>query len=232
MGGERPKRGWARFGHMAIAVVLRVCGQNGLCVFAFRDSAVEGEWRLPSGLLEQGETLEMAVRRNLSYRMDVDSLAHLEQLQTSGMLDVGVGERIFATSYLGVAPWAAREEQLRSGGAWLSVNHLPKMAGDHAELVQSAADTLRAKISRTELGHALAPSEFTIAQLRDAYAAVLGYEVSSTNLQRVLQRRGQLETTGAIARPGAEGGRPARLYRFVSQAAMAGELSGALLSAS
>ena len=33
---------------------------------------------------------------------------------------------------------------------------------------------------------------FTIAQLRDVYAAALGYQVSATNLQRILTRRGDL----------------------------------------
>jgi hypothetical protein len=50
--------------------------------------------------------------------------------------------------------------------------------------------------------------------LRDIYRAALGRDVSVTNLQRVLQRRGQLEPTGRTAAPGEGGGRPAALYRF------------------
>ena len=44
----------------------------------------------------------------------------------------------------------------------------------------------------------------------------LGYEVTATNLQRVLLRRGALEPTGEMAASGRAGGRPATLYRFVT----------------
>ena len=60
----------------------------------------------------------------------------------------------------------------------------------------------------------LAPEAFTITQLRGIYRAVLGHDVSATNLQRVLQRRGQLELTGESAPAGGSGRRPAALYRF------------------
>ena len=59
-------------------------------------------------------------------------------------------------------------------------------AFDHAEIVGAARDRLRAKLSYTNLGFALAPREFTISALRELYAAALGHPVSATNLQRVL----------------------------------------------
>jgi 8-oxo-dGTP diphosphatase len=76
---------------------------------------------------------------------------------------------------------------------------------------------LRAKLSYTNLGFALAPREFTISELRRIYSAALGYRVSATNLQRVLARRGLLEPTGSVAAPGPSGGRPAALYRFADR---------------
>ena len=75
-------------------------------------------------------------------------------------------------------------------------------------------ERLRAKLSYTNLGFALAPATFTMAELRDLYAAALGHEVSATNLKRVLLRRGVLEPTGERRRPGKSGGRPAEVYRF------------------
>ena len=67
-----------------------------------------------------------------------------------------------------------------------------------------------------DMGFALAPPEFTVAELREVYVAALGYDVTATNLQRVLLRRGVLEPTGEQAPPGRSGGRPAALYRFAS----------------
>jgi ADP-ribose pyrophosphatase YjhB (NUDIX family) len=45
----------------------------------------------------------------------------------------------------------------------------------------------------------------------------LGYEVSATNLQRILTRRGVIEATSQVAAPAAVGGRPATMYRFASR---------------
>ena len=80
--------------------------------------------------------------------------------------------------------------------------------------VGAAQTRLRAKLSYTNLGFALAPVTFTMAQLRDLYVAALGHDVSATNLKRVLLRRGVLEPVGERRRPGRSGGRPAEVYRF------------------
>ena len=53
-----------------------------------------------------------------------------------------------------------------------------------------------------------------MSTLREIYCAALGYEVDTTNLQRVLTRRKVLTPTGNTASPGRAGGRPAALYRF------------------
>ena len=79
-------------------------------------------------------------------------------------------------------------------------------------------DRLRAKLSYTNIGFALAPDVFTVSALRRIYAAALGHHVSATNLQRVLTRRGVLVPTGATAAPGPAGGRPAALFRFSEHA--------------
>ena len=79
-----------------------------------------------------------------------------------------------------------------------------------------SADRLRAKLSYTNVGFALAPATFTISELREVYVAALGHDVSATNLQRVLVRRGVLERVDGRRAPGRSGGRPAALFRFAS----------------
>ena len=88
------------------------------------------------------------------------------------------------------------------------------MAFDHGEIVLAGRERLRAKLSYTNLGFALAPETFTIPELRELYAASLGHEVSATNLQRVLVRRELLEETGERRPSGPHGGRPASVFRF------------------
>ena len=79
-------------------------------------------------------------------------------------------------------------------------------------------ERLRGKLSYSNIGFALAPDGFTLAELRDVYEAALGYEVSATNLKRVLLRRGAIEPVGKTkARHGPAGGRPAEVYRFCAR---------------
>jgi 8-oxo-dGTP diphosphatase len=101
---------------------------------------------------------------------------------------------------------------------WHPVDRLPALAFDHEAIVLAGRERLRAKLSYTNVGFALAPAEFTISELRDLYAAALGHDVSATNLQRVLLRRGVLEPTGRLRPPGPTGGRPGALFRFRSPA--------------
>jgi hypothetical protein len=96
------------------------------------------------------------------------------------------------------------------------VSHLPEVAFDHREITLAGRERLRAKLSYTNIGFALAPPEFTISELRDLYTSALGHDVSATNLQRVLLRRGVIEQTGETRPPGRGGGRPAAVFRFRS----------------
>jgi len=172
-----------------------------------------GCWALPSGPVEADETLGASVARHLASKVDLDEIAHLEQLETRSDPHRDPSQRTIATAYLGLLPSTAHPE-LPANAAWLDAGALPSMAFDHASIIESATGRLRRKLSYTNLGFALAPATFTISQLRDLYAAALGYQLSATNLQRVLSRRGQLVATGATASPTRAGGRPPQLFRF------------------
>ena len=88
---------------------------------------------------------------------------------------------------------------------------------DDAAIVAAAQARLRAKLSYTNIGFALAPATFTISELRQVYVAALGHDVAATNLQRVLLRRGVLERIEGLRPSGRAGGRPAAVFRFASQ---------------
>jgi len=100
---------------------------------------------------------------------------------------------------------------------WHPVDRLPALAFDHEAIALAGRERLRAKLSYTNIGFALAPDEFSVSELRDLYTAALGHEISATNLQRVLVRRGVLEQTGGRRASGPAGGRPGALFRFRAQ---------------
>jgi 8-oxo-dGTP diphosphatase len=203
--------------HVALAAVLRVRGSEPQVLVWERARAPEaGAWALPGGYLEATETLEESIRRHLAAKVDVRELSHLEQLGTWSSPARHPSERQLATAYLGLVP-ADVDPAVPEDTAWHPVDRLPHMAFDHGEIVLAGRERLRAKLSYTNLGFALAPPTFTISELRELYAAALGHEVSATNLQRVLVRRELLEDTGERRPPGPHGGRPATVFRFRSR---------------
>jgi hypothetical protein len=202
--------------HEALGVVLQVRG-GGLQVLLWQRAReqINGAWALPGGLLGATETLEASIRRHLAAKVDVRELAHLEQLETRSDPARHPG-RVIATAYLGLVP-SHHDPAVPADTAWHPADALPKLAFDHHVIVLAGRERLRAKLSYTNVGFALAPPRFTISELRTLYRAALGHDVSATNLQRVLLRRGVLEPTGEARPPGKAGGRPAALFRFRSQ---------------
>ena len=205
----------ARPAHAALAVVLQV-RDGALQALLWKRAREPYGWALPGGRLEPDETLEASIRRHLAEKVDVRELSHLEQLGTRSDPHRVPGERELATAYLGLVPSDA-DPDLPADTAWHPVEDLPETAFDHGAIVLTGRDRLRAKLSYTNVGFALAPETFAISELRDLYTAALGHEISATNLQRVLLRRDVLRPTGVTRAPGPTGGRPASLFRFGSR---------------
>ncbi|MBS9534302.1 NUDIX hydrolase [Mycobacterium sp. M1] len=205
--------------HEVLTVVFRVgdlgSRQPGLNVLLWqraRDPQL-GRWSLPGGVLRDDEDVMASARRQLAEKVDLREVAHLEQLGVFSDPGRVPGTRTIASTFLGLVP-APADPELPADTRWHPVDALPEMAFDHAVMVADARARLVAKMSYTNIGFALAPTEFVLSALREIYSVVLGYQVDVTNLQRVLVRRGVITGTGTTARSGRSGGRPAAVYRF------------------
>ncbi len=200
--------------HATLAVVFQVRDGRLRALLWERGRAPDaGAWALPGGVLDAGETLEGSIRRHLATKVDLREVSHLEQLSTWGDPDRVSGTREIATAFLGLVPLGV-DPSLPTDTRWHDVDVLPRTAFDHGEIVIAGRERLRSKLSYSNAAFALAPPTFTLAELRDVYVAALGYEVSATNLRRVLERRRVIEPTGDRRSPGRAGGRPAEVYRF------------------
>jgi ADP-ribose pyrophosphatase YjhB (NUDIX family) len=200
--------------HAVLAVVFQV--RNDVLHVLLWERAREpfrGAWSLPGGMLDSGETLEESILRHLETKVDVSEVAHLEQLGTWSDPARHPGRWELATAYLGLVPLGI-DPRIPADTRWHRVDELPETAFDHGEIVLAGRERLRGKLSYSNVGFALAPPSFTLAELRDIYAAALGHDVSATNLKRVLLRRGVLEPTGERRTHGPAGGRPAEVFRF------------------
>jgi ADP-ribose pyrophosphatase YjhB (NUDIX family) len=206
-----------KFRHEVLAVVFQVRQQRLTVLLWQRASApFSGLWSLPCGPLGPAERLGASVARHLATKVDLTTIAHLEQLETRSDPARDPRGRVLATAYLALIS-ADADPRIPADTAWHPVDALPPTAFDHGSIAASGRERLRAKLSYTNIGFALAPPAFTISQLRDIYAASLGHPVSATNLQRILTRRAVIEATPAIARPTPAGGRPPQLYRFAAR---------------
>jgi ADP-ribose pyrophosphatase YjhB (NUDIX family) len=203
--------------HTALATVFQVREDELQALLWERArEPFSGLWSLPGGALGEGETLEESILRHLETKVDVSEVAHLEQLGTWSEPDRHPERWELATAYLGLVPHDI-DPHVPGDTRWHRVDELPPTAFDHGAIVLAGRERLRGKLSYSNVGFALAPPTFTLAELRDIYAAALGYDVSATNLKRVLLRRGVLEATGERRAHGPAGGRPAEVFRFRSR---------------
>lgn len=203
--------------HVALAVVFQV-REGALCVLLWERARdpYRGRWSLPGGVLGPDESLERSILRHLAAKVDVREVAHLEQLGTWSDPERHPGRRELATAYLGLVPLGL-DPGVPEDTRWHAVDELPPTAFDHGAIVLAGRERLQGKLSYSNIAFALAAEAFTLAELRDVYEAALGYEVSPTNLKRVLVRRGAIEAVGGRRAHGPSGGRPAGLFRFRSR---------------
>jgi 8-oxo-dGTP diphosphatase len=172
-----------------------------------------GKWSLPGGMLLSAEDVDDSARRQLAEKVDLTRVSHLEQIGVFSAPHRMPDARTVATGFLGLVPLDA-DPSLPPDTAWHPVGALPSTAFDHGRIIDQAHRRLQAKLSYTNIGFALAPAQFTVAELRRIYATALGHDVDPTNLHRILLRRGMLAPTGTTGPRNPVGGRPAALHRF------------------
>ncbi|MFQ5407192.1 MAG: NUDIX domain-containing protein [Anaerolineales bacterium] len=174
----------------------------------------EGCWAIPGGFVHYGESLDDAARRELLEETGVRDV-YLEQLYTFGQPDRDPRGHTVTVAYFALIP--ADSVELSAGSdaaeaAWHSVYGPPKLAFDHAYILQYALQRLRYKLEYTAAGFRLLPAEFTLTDLQTAYEIVLGEKLDKRNFRRRLVDAEVIEKTNR-RRQGGEG-RPAMLYRY------------------
>src|SRR6266516_3689923 len=150
--------------HATLAVVFQVrAGKLQVLLWQRAKDPFAGAWSLPGGYLEPGETLEQSIRKHLAAKVDVRELSHLEQIETLSDPDRDPREWQIATAYLGLVPTGV-DPELPADTAWHPVSALPELAFDHREITLAGRERLRAKLSYTNIGFALAPAQFTSSE--------------------------------------------------------------------
>ncbi len=173
----------------------------------------EGLWALPGGWLGSSESLDAAASRTLAETTGI-APSYLEQLYAFGAVDRS------PTRVVSIVYWAlVRPDEVPEDGladdvenvAWFDAAEPPRLAFDHNEIVEYALWRLRNKVGYSRIAHGLLADQFTLAELREVYEAILGRRLDPANFRRQVEHSGTLIPTDRF-RTGSH--RPARLYRY------------------
>jgi 8-oxo-dGTP diphosphatase len=173
------------------------------------------KWALPGGYDAAGETTQAAMARILQAKAGIliHDLPLVEQLYTFDTVARDPRGHAVSVTYMGLGK--DLNPQLSSttqNPQFFPLSALPKLAYDHAHIVDYAYQRLQAKVSYTNAIHALLPLQFTLSQLQSAYEAVLGRELDKRNFRKKFLSLDLIEETANMYQDGAH--RPARLYKF------------------
>lgn len=184
-----------------------------------------GQWALPGGWLDTAEGLEDAASRTLEETTALTP-SYLEQLYAFGEVDRSPS-RVVSIVYWALLRSDHVDAQIARHAAsasapenveWFPAAGVPALAFDHNRIVDYALWRLRNKAGYSRVAHGFMAETFTLAELREAYEAILGRRLDPANFRR------QVETSGALLptdlfRTGSH--RPARLYRYNKDVEMA-----------
>ena len=171
-------------------------------------------WSIPGGFLKVSESLDDAVLRVLKEKAGVENV-YVEQLYTFGDPKRDPRARVITVTYFALIPWKDLihpPSDKISDLTWSPVNHLPRLAFDHREIVEYAVRRLRAKASYSNIVYGLMPRQFRLSELQRMYEIIINDKLDKRNFSKLMLATGLLQETGRKDIAGAH--RPAMLYKF------------------
>lgn len=177
----------------------------------------KGRWAFPGGFVQVEEPLEDAARRELAEETGLKDV-FLEQLHTFGAVERDPRERVVSVAYSALVKLSDHRAKAATDAAraqWFPLSKVPKLAFDHARILEAARARLQSKGRYQAVGLELLPEKFTLSQLQHLYEAVLETELDKRNFRKRMLGLGllvPLKETQMIGRH-----RPAQLFRFNAQ---------------
>lgn len=198
------------------SVIFQLIG-NELSVLLIKrtNEPFKGVWALPGSYNPAGETTHEAMARSLRAKtgITVKKLEFVEQLYTFDNVGRDPRGPTISVTYLGLSrnliPKASKSTQHPQ---FFPVNDLPKLAYDHAGIIDYAFGRLGSKLLYSNIAFAFLPRFFTLTRLQDAYEAVLGHKLDKRNFRKKFLSLELIQPTTEYHMKGAH--RPAKLYRF------------------
>jgi 8-oxo-dGTP diphosphatase len=174
----------------------------------------KGRWALPGGFVRVEETLDAAARRELSEEAGISDV-FLEQLYSFGAVDRDPRERVVSVAYYALVKLSDYRLKAATDAAnaeWFPISKVPRLAFDHATILDVALERLKGKVRYQPIGFELLPTKFTLSQLQHLYEAVLGVELDKRNFRKKVLSFGLLVPLKETRMAGRH--RPAQLFHF------------------
>jgi 8-oxo-dGTP diphosphatase len=177
---------------------------------------LRGKWAFPGGLVQMGELLDSAARRELEASTGLLG-TYLEQLFSFGDPSRDPRSHVVSVAYMALISdpaTVATCSRKYAAGRWFECDALPPLAYDHALIAAYAVERLKSKLEYPNIAYAMLPATFTFAELEELYSVILGRKLDRRNFRRRILAMGLLRQMPATRR-GAH--RPAALYSFAKQ---------------
>ena len=200
------------------AIVFGYSKNDGISVLLIerKYEPFKNSWAIPGGFVLENESLEDAVKRELSEETGV-TVQYLEQLYTFGNPGRDPRQRVISVAYFALVK-SSQFQQLRAStdaenAKWFNINALPKLAFDHQSIFDLAIERIRSKVRYQPIGFELLDKKFPFADLEKLYITLLGREIDRRNFYKKMMTLNMLDETNELAR--SEGkGRPSKMYQF------------------
>jgi ADP-ribose pyrophosphatase YjhB (NUDIX family) len=178
------------------------------------EGIIKDQWALPGGFVVYDEDIDEAASRLLYDLTGVEKL-YLEQIKAFGAVNRYPTKRVITIAYFALT----RPENFElipgftaSDAQWFSINNLPELPYDHAEILQFGWKRLKRMVKYGPIGFNLLPKKFTLLQLQELYEAILEIKLDKPNFRRKIMKMGLLISCHEKQKGVSH--RAANLYRF------------------
>ncbi len=180
-----------------------------------KNNPFNGMWALTGGALYNNEDLIDGMKREIKEKTGITDI-DLYLSNVFGKVDRSPIMRMIAITYIGVIDNKRvniLNETLKTSNAdWFDLDNIPELAYDHNEILDKAIETLRNKITNTDILKSLFPEGFVIPEIQKVYETILNTTFDRRNFRK------KLLSTDLIIDTNKEkifdGTKPAKIYKF------------------
>lgn len=202
--------------HVITALFTVDDGKFKVLLLKRKNQPFKDKWSLIGGACYNNETLENAMKREMSEKIGLKGVEFklfnvYSDVQRSPIM------RMFAVAYISVVDSKKvkyLKETLKVRDAdWFLIDRVPLLCYDHNQILQDAIKFLKEKIFDEDILKGLFPDQFTLPTLYNAYCSVLEGRIDRRNFRKKMINSNIIEDTGKIQSQ--VGKKSAKLYRFV-----------------